>query len=158
MIGLEPTILGLTGPSYIPLKLHPNLVTAAGIEPAQGYYLSRLWASHVTITPRRDILNVLYIIIIFKVDQARFELTTFTLWVCCSNQLSYRSVLHYKYLSRLLGYRNSNPEYQDQNLVYYHYTITQLAIYSRLHLSSYVPFRQLSNVLIVVYILVTYII
>ena len=32
VIGLEPTILGLTGRSYIPLKLHPNLFYIAGMK------------------------------------------------------------------------------------------------------------------------------
>lgn len=34
-VGLEPTILGLTGRSYIPLKLLANIVEVVGFEPTR---------------------------------------------------------------------------------------------------------------------------
>ena len=46
MVGLAPTVLGLTGRCCILLKLHPNIVDAIGFEP--------MFVTIYTVTPQRS--------------------------------------------------------------------------------------------------------
>lgn len=58
MVGLAPTVLGLTGRRCILLKLHPNFVDAIGFEP--------MFVTNYTVTPQRSPYMHPYLLAVYR--------------------------------------------------------------------------------------------